>query len=154
MPSVLGVGQMLKSFRSDIGGGADCSLPPSCTPLHLPRSKAAALFHVRLSPCPFHASRALHHSDGIVPTSPGHDVHTRRAPQAGDVIIFHPPFGERTLFDDDVFIKRVVAVEGDTVEVWMEPGSVNGYARACATCCNVPRPPPSPLRGHRVLPAA
>lgn len=35
----------------------------------------------------------------------------------GDVVIFHPPFGERTWFDDDVFIKRVVAVEGDTVEV-------------------------------------
>jgi signal peptidase I len=37
----------------------------------------------------------------------------------GDVIIFHPVagVGSRSLFDDDVFIKRIVAVEGDTVEV-------------------------------------
>jgi signal peptidase I len=40
-----------------------------------------------------------------------------RAPGPGDVIIFHPPFSKGGFFDDDVFIKRVVAVEGDTVEV-------------------------------------
>lgn len=43
---------------------------------------------------------------------------TRREPEAGDVIIFHPNLGNpRSFLDDDVFIKRIVAVEGDTVEV-------------------------------------
>lgn len=38
---------------------------------------------------------------------------------SGDVVIFHPVegVGRRGLLGDDVFIKRVVAVEGDTVEV-------------------------------------
>ena len=44
-----------------------------------------------------------------------------RSPVAGDVIIFHPPreiSPEGGFFaDDNVYIKRVVAVEGDTVEV-------------------------------------
>jgi len=37
----------------------------------------------------------------------------------GDVVIFHPVdgVGTKDLFGDNVFIKRVVAVEGDTVEV-------------------------------------
>ncbi len=39
----------------------------------------------------------------------------------GDVIIFHPPreiSPEPSIFgDDNVYIKRVVAVEGDTIEV-------------------------------------
>jgi hypothetical protein len=44
------------------------------------------------------------------------------------VIIFHPVegVGSRGLFNDDVFIKRVVAVEGDTVEV--NPGEAAGGA--------------------------
>jgi hypothetical protein len=35
------------------------------------------------------------------------------------VVIFHPVegVGSKDLFGDNVFIKRVVAVEGDTVEV-------------------------------------
>ena len=38
---------------------------------------------------------------------------------SGDVIIFHPTegVGAKGFLGDDVFIKRVVAVEGDTVEV-------------------------------------
>ncbi|GLI67270.1 hypothetical protein VaNZ11_011453 [Volvox africanus] len=44
-----------------------------------------------------------------------------RDPVPGDVIIFHPPkeiSPEPTIFgDDNVYIKRVVAVEGDTIEV-------------------------------------
>lgn len=70
-------------------------------------------------------------------------LHPRRKPVAGDVIIFHPDkaiFGEpnqpsnpvlsaifnnrvfKTItafagLDDDVFIKRIVAIEGDIVEV-------------------------------------
>lgn len=39
----------------------------------------------------------------------------------GDVIIFHPPreiSPEPSIFgDDNVYIKRVVAVEGDSIEV-------------------------------------
>lgn len=43
----------------------------------------------------------------------------RRPPVPGDVVIFHPVegVGTKDLFGDNVFIKRVVAVEGDTVEV-------------------------------------
>lgn len=43
-----------------------------------------------------------------------------RPPQPGDVIIFHPTKGVGRgggIFDDDVFIKRIVAAAGDTVEV-------------------------------------
>lgn len=42
-----------------------------------------------------------------------------RPPVAGDVIIFYPVagVGQKSVFGDDVFIKRIVAVEGDTVEV-------------------------------------
>lgn len=43
-----------------------------------------------------------------------------RKPQVGDVVIFHPDFALRSgpsWFNDDVFIKRIVAVAGDTIEV-------------------------------------
>ncbi|KAL4419701.1 hypothetical protein ABPG75_006799 [Micractinium tetrahymenae] len=43
-----------------------------------------------------------------------------RAPSTGDVVIFRPAKGvgrEGSFLDDNVFIKRIVAVEGDTVEV-------------------------------------
>ena len=43
-----------------------------------------------------------------------------RDPQAGDVVIFHPDFAvsnSPSWFNDDVFIKRIVATAGDTVEV-------------------------------------
>ena len=47
-----------------------------------------------------------------------------RPPAAGDVVIFHPPFsrGGGSFLEDDVFIKRVVAVEGDIVEVREQEG--------------------------------
>jgi len=55
-------------------------------------------------------------------------------PVPGDVIIFHPPFTRdrplwSRLLEDDVFIKRVVAVGGDTVEVKGGQLYVNGAAR-------------------------
>lgn len=42
-----------------------------------------------------------------------------RAPEAGDVVIFHPADGAvpKKFFGEDVFIKRIVALAGDTVEV-------------------------------------
>jgi len=61
-----------------------------------------------------------------------------REPRPGDVVIFHPPFDRRQgqkvsvlekILDDDVFIKRVVAVAGDTVEVRNGTLFVNGVAR-------------------------
>jgi signal peptidase I len=61
-----------------------------------------------------------------------------RPPRAGDVVIFHPPFDRHEgedrnvlakLLDDDVFIKRVVAVAGDKVEVKNGTLFVNGAAR-------------------------
>ncbi len=47
------------------------------------------------------------------------DVFSRQ-PVVGDIIIFHPSKGvtqSSGWFSDDVFIKRIVAVAGDTVEV-------------------------------------
>lgn len=46
-----------------------------------------------------------------------------RPPIPGDVIIFHPAEGVagKSFMGDDVYIKRVVAVEGDTVEVGTRP---------------------------------
>ncbi|KAK9831148.1 hypothetical protein WJX74_005004 [Apatococcus lobatus] len=51
-----------------------------------------------------------------------------RPPQQGDIVIFHPPSGvvEKQWFQNDVFIKRIVAVAGDTVEVRNHKLSVNG----------------------------
>lgn len=51
-----------------------------------------------------------------------HDLFGARDPKAGDVVIFHPAAGaleEKQYFwqQDPVFVKRVVAVEGDEVEV-------------------------------------
>jgi signal peptidase I len=57
-----------------------------------------------------------------------------QSPVPGDVVIFHPPFTRdrplwSRLLEDDVFIKRVVAVGGDTVEVKGGRLFVNGVAR-------------------------
>lgn len=55
-----------------------------------------------------------------------------RGPQTEDVIIFHPAKGVGRgggLLDDDVFIKRIVAVEGDEVQVKGGKLIVNGIAR-------------------------
>ncbi|KAG2492036.1 hypothetical protein HYH03_009765 [Edaphochlamys debaryana] len=56
-----------------------------------------------------------------------------RQPAAGDVIIFHPPreiSPEPSIFgDDNVYIKRVVAVEGDVIEVHDGRTYVNGVQR-------------------------
>jgi hypothetical protein len=53
-----------------------------------------------------------------------------RPPVPGDVVIFHPVegVGSKDLFGDNVFIKRVVAVEGDTVEVRGGVGSSSQLA--------------------------
>ncbi|KAF5842697.1 peptidase S24/S26A/S26B/S26C [Dunaliella salina] len=51
-----------------------------------------------------------------------------RPPTPGDVIIFHPAkgIGASSFMDDDVFIKRIVAVEGDVIEVHDGTLFVNG----------------------------
>lgn len=56
-----------------------------------------------------------------------------RPPVAGDIIIFHPAKGVGrggSFLDDDVFIKRIVAVAGDTVEVRNGKLIVNGEVRS------------------------
>lgn len=57
----------------------------------------------------------------------------RRSPIPGDVVIFHPVegVGSKDLFGDNVFIKRVVAVEGDTVEVSAGLGCTQSQSEAC-----------------------
>ena len=57
----------------------------------------------------------------------------RRSPIPGDVVIFHPVegVGSKDLFGDNVFIKRVVAVEGDTVEVSAGLGCTPSQSEAC-----------------------
>jgi len=42
-----------------------------------------------------------------------------RSPQPGDVVIFHPVPGitSKRLFREDVFIKRIVALKGDLIEI-------------------------------------
>jgi signal peptidase I len=57
-----------------------------------------------------------------------------RPPIPGDIIIFHPTQGvggssSGGLLDDNVFIKRVVAIEGDKIEVKDGKLIVNGKAR-------------------------
>lgn len=54
-----------------------------------------------------------------------------RTPATGDVVIFHPVkgVGRGGLFGDDVFIKRIVAVAGDTIEVKRGVTYVNGEAQ-------------------------
>jgi hypothetical protein len=58
-----------------------------------------------------------------------------RPPVAGDVVIFHPVegVGSKDLFGDNVFIKRVVAVEGDTVEVGGWRGWPQGWSSLTVT---------------------
>lgn len=56
----------------------------------------------------------------------------KREPQAGDIVIFHPPSGREGLPEfrsGDVFIKRIVAVGGDTVEVKGGKTYVNGKVK-------------------------
>lgn len=56
-----------------------------------------------------------------------------RAPAAGDVVIFHPGANVGrggSFFDDDVFIKRIVATAGDVVEVKQGRLVVNGVAKS------------------------
>ncbi|CAD7697582.1 unnamed protein product [Ostreobium quekettii] len=56
----------------------------------------------------------------------------QRPPEAGDIVIFHPVEGvvPKKLFGEDVFIKRVVATGGDSVEVRDGALLVNGQRRA------------------------
>ncbi|CAG9463731.1 unnamed protein product [Pedinophyceae sp. YPF-701] len=53
----------------------------------------------------------------------------KRAPEAGDIVIFRPPFAKQRAVGEDIFIKRVVAVAGDRVEVRDGKLIVNGKRR-------------------------
>lgn len=53
-------------------------------------------------------------------------VYSFRDPEAGDVIVFHPPGAEK---GTEPFIKRIVAVAGDTVSVHNGVLWVNGVAQ-------------------------
>jgi len=60
-------------------------------------------------------------------------TYRERAPQTGDIVIFNPPFkregGSIPIFGEDVFIKRVVAIAGDMVQVHDGYLIVNGKKR-------------------------
>lgn len=63
-----------------------------------------------------------------------------RQPIPGDVIIFHPPQEAvhsdlPSWADDNVYIKRVVAVEGDTVEVRQGLLVIRMHSSLIALCC-------------------
>lgn len=47
-------------------------------------------------------------------------------PQRGDIVVFEPPFALRDRGYDDAFIKRVIGLPGDTVEIRDGRVSVNG----------------------------
>jgi len=48
-------------------------------------------------------------------------VYRFREPQRGDIIVFHPPTSQRT-----AYIKRIIAVPGDTVEIKEGVVYING----------------------------
>ena len=91
--------------------------------------------------------------------------------EAGDLVLFSPPPGLTQLVSEsggrldarDLFVKRIAAVGGDTVELLPSGGiAVNGVARAPAPlACEEPPPPPlqgseEPTSGgekRRVIPA-
>ncbi len=45
-------------------------------------------------------------------------------PQRGDIVVFHPPFGQAS--QGELFVKRIIAIPGDTVEVHVNQVLVNG----------------------------
>ena len=49
-------------------------------------------------------------------------------PQRGDIIVFEAPI------DDKDFIKRVIAVEGETVEIKLDPDPIGDPGRDCGGC--------------------
>eukprot|EP01023_Acetabularia_acetabulum_P042701 TRINITY_DN4255_c0_g2_i2.p2 TRINITY_DN4255_c0_g2~~TRINITY_DN4255_c0_g2_i2.p2 ORF type:complete len:292 (-),score=35.02 TRINITY_DN4255_c0_g2_i2:153-1028(-) len=56
----------------------------------------------------------------------------QRAPSRGDIVIFHPTKGVgrgASWFDDEVFIKRIVGIEGDKLEVKKGTLFINGDAQ-------------------------
>ncbi len=55
---------------------------------------------------------------------------SQEKPRRGDIIVFKASTEPRD------FIKRVIAVEGETVEVRPEPGLENPLQADCDTCCN------------------
>lgn len=65
-----------------------------------------------------------------------HDTYTAslaRPPAVGDIVIFHPREGavaKPEWYEDDVFIKRIVAVAGDTVEARLPPFTLQASVQA------------------------
>lgn len=59
-----------------------------------------------------------------------------RSPDVGDIIIFHPidGVGQKSWLGDDVFIKRIVGVAGDTIEVRAATSLLCVSARQCNSC--------------------
>jgi signal peptidase I len=65
------------------------------------------------------------------PDAPASTHYLFHGPQRGDIIVFRPPDEVNTTDD---FIKRVIAVEGETVEVMADPNPVGNPTRDCGKC--------------------
>ena len=51
-----------------------------------------------------------------------------RQPNRGDIIVFHPPAAAGEQFAKEAFIKRVVGLPGETIEVKKQPGLYQRFA--------------------------
>lgn len=77
---------------------------------------------------------------GLLGAIAGDDGYIFHGPQRGDIIIFHPPGG----FDTD-FVKRVIGVPGDTVDIRRGEVLVNGVKEAYSDQVTTPQGRSFPL---------
>ncbi|PSC70013.1 chloroplast processing peptidase-like isoform X1 [Micractinium conductrix] len=143
-PPLVGTGDSADGAPSSSGGGGSAEAPAADGwPAWLSKSDVET---VAIAVAVSYAIRILIAEPRFIPSLsmfPTFDVGDRlvaekityrfnRQPGTGDVIIFRPARGvgrDSSWLDDNVFIKRIVAVAGDTVEVRGGRLIVNGQSR-------------------------